>query len=242
MVAAVVPAILTTVAMATVTVWTWTLPAFFPEPRIPQANPMTAEKVELGRHLFFDQRLSGNGTQSCASCHEPSRAFTDGRRLAVGNWPSPPLNLRRKMLFEEQMVCLARRNHPHVKPPALDLRTYLELGHVAPEPYLASHVPGPVDGAVAMLGFKRAIKATIPDFNLAGQMVAATDLVFTCCRQFGDYYARTLDLEMVEAPPEFPPMRFYMLWHDRTQLDPAISWLREQVESVAREFGQPVQR
>ncbi|WP_406625622.1 MbnH family di-heme enzyme [Acidovorax sp. SDU_ACID1] len=85
MIAAVVPAILTTVAMATSTVWTWTLPAFFPEPRIPQANPMTAQKVELGRHLFFDPRLSGNGTQSCASCHDPSRAFTDGRRLAVGS-------------------------------------------------------------------------------------------------------------------------------------------------------------
>jgi cytochrome c peroxidase len=41
--------------------------------------------VELGRHLFYDKRLSGNGTQACASCHEQARAFTDGRRVAEGS-------------------------------------------------------------------------------------------------------------------------------------------------------------
>ena len=65
--------------------WTWTLPAGFPPPRVPADNPMTADKVELGRFLFFDPRLSGNGTQSCASCHHPDKAFTDGRAQAVGS-------------------------------------------------------------------------------------------------------------------------------------------------------------
>lgn len=46
---------------------------------------MTAEKVELGRHLFYDTRLSGNETQSCASCHQQSMAFADGLALAVGS-------------------------------------------------------------------------------------------------------------------------------------------------------------
>jgi cytochrome c peroxidase len=45
---------------------------------------MTMEKVELGRHLFYDPALSVNGKQSCASCHDQSRAFTDGRGRAVG--------------------------------------------------------------------------------------------------------------------------------------------------------------
>ncbi len=45
---------------------------------------MTAAKVELGRHLFYDPRLSVNGKQSCASCHEQARAFTDGKARAVG--------------------------------------------------------------------------------------------------------------------------------------------------------------
>ena len=51
----------------------------------PADNPMSDAKVELGRHLFYDTRLSGNGTQSCATCHEQARAFTDGKGRAVGS-------------------------------------------------------------------------------------------------------------------------------------------------------------
>jgi len=50
----------------------------------PEANPLTAEKVELGRRLFFDRRLSRDGSISCATCHQPSRAFSDNRAIAVG--------------------------------------------------------------------------------------------------------------------------------------------------------------
>ncbi|MEM9555264.1 MAG: MbnH family di-heme enzyme [Acidobacteriota bacterium] len=63
----------------------WGLPAGFPVPRVPEGNPMTAAKVELGRHLFYDQRLSGNGEQSCASCHRQELAFSDGEALARGS-------------------------------------------------------------------------------------------------------------------------------------------------------------
>ena len=51
---------------------------------IPKDNPLTAAKVELGRKLFFDPRLSADGTISCASCHDPKFAFTDGRKTAEG--------------------------------------------------------------------------------------------------------------------------------------------------------------
>jgi len=61
------------------------LPPNFPAPRVPADNPMSEAKVALGRRLFYDKRLSGNGTQSCGSCHEQKRAFTDGRGRAVGS-------------------------------------------------------------------------------------------------------------------------------------------------------------
>lgn len=63
----------------------WNLPPGFPEPLVPADNPMSEPKVELGRHLFYDSRLSRNGTQSCASCHEQERAFTDGRKTGLGS-------------------------------------------------------------------------------------------------------------------------------------------------------------
>ena len=63
----------------------WRLPAGFPFPKVPEDNPMTESKVELGRHLFYDQRLSANRTQSCATCHRQELAFTDGKPRGVGS-------------------------------------------------------------------------------------------------------------------------------------------------------------
>jgi cytochrome c peroxidase len=60
-------------------------PPHFPRPNIPELNPLSAEKVELGRHLFYDKRLSLNETQACASCHKQELAFTDGLAVGVGS-------------------------------------------------------------------------------------------------------------------------------------------------------------
>ena len=65
--------------------YAWDLPARFPRPLVPEDNPTTAEKVALGRHLFYDERLSGNGTQSCASCHVQELAFADGKTTPTGS-------------------------------------------------------------------------------------------------------------------------------------------------------------
>jgi cytochrome c peroxidase len=62
----------------------WELPKGFPKPKIPADNPMSNAKVQLGRYLFYDQRISVNGTQSCATCHQQELAFTDGKPQAVG--------------------------------------------------------------------------------------------------------------------------------------------------------------
>jgi cytochrome c peroxidase len=50
----------------------------------PEDNPYTPEKATLGQWLFFDKRLSSDGSVACASCHDPARAFTDGRARPVG--------------------------------------------------------------------------------------------------------------------------------------------------------------
>jgi cytochrome c peroxidase len=65
-------------------VWSWNLPKGFPIPPVSADNPMTSAKVELGRYLFYDTRMSVNGKQSCATCHLQNLAFTDGRAVAVG--------------------------------------------------------------------------------------------------------------------------------------------------------------
>lgn len=63
----------------------WHLPRGLPHPLVPADNPMSTVKVALGRRLFYDTRLSGNRTYSCASCHQQLRAFTDGLPHARGS-------------------------------------------------------------------------------------------------------------------------------------------------------------
>lgn len=60
------------------------LPAALTAAAIPPTSPLTPAAVALGQKLFFDGRLSGDGTVACSTCHDPARAFTDGRPRSVG--------------------------------------------------------------------------------------------------------------------------------------------------------------
>ncbi|HUO76771.1 MAG TPA: cytochrome c peroxidase [Thermodesulfovibrionales bacterium] len=79
---------------------------------IPQHNPQTPEKIDLGKKLFFDRRLSGDGTMSCASCHIPELAFTDGQDISLSypttkNWRNSPTLINAafyKFLFHDGRV------------------------------------------------------------------------------------------------------------------------------------------
>jgi cytochrome c peroxidase len=51
---------------------------------VPEENPLSAQKIELGRRLFNDRRLSRDRSTACVSCHDPSLAFSDGRPVAIG--------------------------------------------------------------------------------------------------------------------------------------------------------------
>jgi cytochrome c peroxidase len=75
----------------------------------PRSNPMTSEKIELGKKLYFDRRLSGDGTMSCATCHMPELGYTDGQAISLNypttkNWRNAPtlINLAyNKYLFHD---------------------------------------------------------------------------------------------------------------------------------------------
>ncbi|WP_299668516.1 cytochrome c peroxidase [uncultured Polaribacter sp.] len=68
--------------------YTLEIPTLFADqliaPIIPANNPLTEEGISLGKKLFFDKILSGNNTQSCASCHDPQKAFTDNQQFSDG--------------------------------------------------------------------------------------------------------------------------------------------------------------
>jgi cytochrome c peroxidase len=60
------------------------VPAAATRAAIPPDNPQTGEKIALGQKLFFDGRLSADGSVACSTCHDPARAFTDGRPASIG--------------------------------------------------------------------------------------------------------------------------------------------------------------
>lgn len=66
------------------TPYTLEIPPNFPPMPIPADNPITVEGVQLGRHLFYEKRLSGNNTMSCATCHLQTHAFADPATTSVG--------------------------------------------------------------------------------------------------------------------------------------------------------------
>lgn len=76
---------------------------------IPEQNPQTREKIELGKKLFFDRRLSGDGTMNCGTCHDPEKAYTDGLELSLSypttrNWRNSPTLINvafQKYLFHD---------------------------------------------------------------------------------------------------------------------------------------------
>jgi cytochrome c peroxidase len=69
--------------------WGLPLPEGFPTPVVPAENPATPEKFAFGRALFYEPGLSGNGEQSCADCHDPALAFTDGLVTPTGSTGDP---------------------------------------------------------------------------------------------------------------------------------------------------------
>lgn len=84
------------------------IPAYFPEIT---DNKIIEEKFQLGRHLFYENRLSRNNTISCGSCHHQNKAFTDGRQFSLGlNGEPTPRNAMSvvNMLWEDLFFWDAR--------------------------------------------------------------------------------------------------------------------------------------
>jgi len=76
---------------------------------IPAQNAQTLEKIELGKKLFFDRRLSGDGTMSCSTCHDPEKGFSDDLAISLSypttrNWRNSPTLINigfQKFLFHD---------------------------------------------------------------------------------------------------------------------------------------------
>lgn len=152
--------------------------------------------------------------------------------LVISNWPTPPDYLKMTGLYEDEFVCLVDHDHPFAKsPPTLD--DYLQANHVAPGDYAIAH-RGVVETYLSEINLTRERRVVVGHFLMAPYLLPGTDLVFTVTRRFAEHYSTFLPLEIVRSPVNYPPVRFYQLWHERMQLSPMHRWLRQLVGSMKR--------
>ena len=84
-----------------------------PPVQIPPDNPMTPEKIELGKMLFFDYRLSGDGSRTCVHCHEPDQGWSFKDRQS----PAYPTQVERRASMT--LIVVANGELTRVEPPKL---------------------------------------------------------------------------------------------------------------------------
>jgi DNA-binding transcriptional LysR family regulator len=193
------------------------------------APPLMAALVNYMRHTAPGARLT---LQPLGADYDYEAALADGELdVVIGNWPQPPEHLRSTLLFEDQIVCLVDRDHPCAG--SMRAVDYLQGSHVVPLLYSVSQ-RGVVEMHLAAQRMSRTPTVTVPWFAMAPHLLPGTDLIFTTSRHFAEHFAAILPLAVVPAPIEFPAMRFYQLWHGRTQQAPGHVWFRSLLSGVVR--------
>ena len=142
-------------------------------------------------------------------------------------------NLRYAPMGSDDIVLMARSDHPIVDNPPRDPESYHALQHVAPFS-ISNFEKGPIDGSLKAQKMPRRISCFIPEYSLIPYVLLNSDLVFTTCRRFAEAYADVLPLTIVSAPEFFPTMEFRLLWHDVTNRSPAAIWLRRTIMGAAK--------
>ncbi len=151
--------------------------------------------------------------------------------VAVGVQPSSaPGRIFTRSLFEEEFVCVLRKDHPATGQP-LDLQTFLSLKHllVTPEGDRFGHT----DTLLAERGLKRSLAITLTQMYAAPALIAGSDLIGTLMRGVVEVSGFENRLAILDPPIPLDTCPYVMVWHRRNDAHPAQAWLRECIASVA---------
>lgn len=166
-----------------------------------------------------------------------ARQLSDGDLdLVIANWDTPPPHLHQCPLFDDPIVCLMRADCAYARRTdgdAMTLQDYLSLPHAAPSQILPGY-HGAIDTFLSKQDLQRNVVIRSAHFRMLPYIVAQTDLVLSAGRQFAAFYEKSLSLKRYRVPVNFPPLRFYHLWHERVHQAGEHIWLRAQVHAAAR--------
>lgn len=147
----------------------------------------------------------------------------------------PPFDHRAfctRSLFRERLVCIVRKDHPHVGD-RLTMKQFLQLEHVVVSASDGS--PMIVDSILAQEGLSRRVSVTVAHFLAAPIIVAQTDLMATVASRVTHLFSDNVHLRILKAPISLPALTVRTIWHERSNNDPAHRWFRKLLADVASE-------
>ncbi len=144
--------------------------------------------------------------------------------LAFHTTDGAPPGMRHRLLFKERYVLAGRVNHPRLKRKPT-LKQFCELEHVIVSPD-GGGFSGVTDKVLAEAGMTRRVALSVPHFLFVISALISTDLV----AMLPERLVRDNPALRIVAPPvEIPGYEMTMLWHERSQRDPAHQWLRDHI-------------
>jgi DNA-binding transcriptional LysR family regulator len=165
--------------------------------------------------------------------HQPPREIAAGEMDgAIGLLRQVPADHRQRLLFREGLVSLVRVDHPGPRDRLL-LADYLSAPHVLISPQGKDR--GSVDVALEALGHRRSIAVLVPNLASAAAILRRSDVVLTVGGRLARSLAGDPELEVRKVPVEIPPYDVSLVWHERSQRDPAHEWLRAQLYAIGEE-------
>jgi len=150
--------------------------------------------------------------------------------LAIGVFPTMPVDICSEVLFEETFTCLLnRRSLPDNG--VLDLDSYLARPHLLVS--MDGNTQGEVDNVLRTQGLQRRVVVNVPHWGTAPGIIADTDLILTVATRTLDTLSFGDSLVALPPPMTVAPFNYVQVWHQRFSEDPAHRWLRDLVRQVS---------
>jgi DNA-binding transcriptional LysR family regulator len=154
---------------------------------------------------------------------EPSLDDLEARSvdIIVGPLDEIPPRFARQVLFDEDFVIAARRNHPFLRKPSL--RRYCEMEHLVVSQ--TGDAQGFVDLALTKRGLKRRVALTVPNFMMALSLIAESDLIGAVPRRFVAAHGARFGVTGIDAPLPLPRSRIRAITPKVALMDAGLAWL-----------------
>jgi DNA-binding transcriptional LysR family regulator len=182
---------------------------------------------------FLKQAAPNVRIETCqVSPEETPHALATGQLdLAVGYLPL--LKLRGVALFQEQYVCLFRREHPLIDD-TLNKSVFLSCRHVAVSSHFNSH--NALGDELAAIGVDRDVQHQVSHFTTLPTILSQTDLLATVPSRVAKLFALTHELRFLPLPTPLPTFTVNAHWDPHFDSDPGHIWLREAVVKVVSQL------